>query len=391
MRKYLGVILVIFAVSIPSAFVFAEAPKPEQGKAHAIIDVFCKPPDLPWRFPDEKEGDVSHTVDITFWNVGEAGGNGYGAANINIKSNVEKTSCVHGIGFADKFFGGPNGKFQGSNLVTMRMINGNYIEFTYQGATHQIPVTNPEIFSKYSWEEQKETKNESSKDITDLPDVEYEQGVDSGARFSSIIGEVEMYPDGKPDDRSFAKMSTKIEPGMHIYTGDESNVIITFADMSTYKLPPNSEIVINNLKSKSQLGLVAGKIWGNIKKIANNETIEVETSNASLGIKGTTFIVEVESGNTILKMIEGVIALKSKKDGKVADVSAKESMTVSKDGLGEKSTYDPKTEEDYWEKIGKSGDKNKFGTIIYAGTGGALLLIFYILLRSKKQRSKGKQ
>lgn len=217
--------------------------------------------------------------------------------------------------------------------------------------------------------------------ITDVPDIEYQPGVDTGARFASIQGEVEMYPDGNPDDRRFAKMNVKIEPGMHIFTGEDSNVIITFADMSTYKLPPNSEIVIQSFKSKSQLQLLGGKLWSNFKKIINNETIEVHTSQAVLGIKGTTFIVEEQKGLTTLKVIEGTVSLRSKVSGKSEDVKAGEKLAADKKGLGEKVIFDPVEEEKNWKK--PKSNTYLFGAIALVVLAVLALITYFYSRRSK--------
>lgn len=225
-------------------------------------------------------------------------------------------------------------------------------------------------------------EKKSDDDISDLPDVEYQQGVDTGARFASIQGEVEMYPDGNPDDRRFAKMDVKIEPGIHIFTGEDSNVIITFADMSTYKLPPNSEIVIQSFKSKSQLQLLGGKLWSNFKKIINNETIEVHTSQAVLGIKGTTFIVEEQKGLTTLKVIEGTVSFQSKASGKSEDVKAGEKLVADKKGLGEKVIFDPVEEEKIWQRTEKNNRGNN-KMFVYLSTGAVVGVIILGIIFNK--------
>ncbi|MBI4974054.1 FecR domain-containing protein [Candidatus Roizmanbacteria bacterium] len=222
---------------------------------------------------------------------------------------------------------------------------------------------------------------DKTEQIYDVPDIEYQPGVDTGARFASIQGEVEMYPDGNPDDRRFAKMGVKIEPGMHIFTGEDSNVIITFADMSTYKLPPNSEIVIKNFKSKSQLMLIGGKIWSNFKKIANGETIEVQTSQAVLGIKGTTFVVEERKGTSTLKVINGSILFTSRTSGRSEMIQKGETMMADKKGLGKKGVFDPVEEEKKWTKPAKT---DYSPAVIVVVLLGALVIALYIYKKIKK-------
>lgn len=237
-----------------------------------------------------------------------------------------------------------------------------------------------------------EVKGKNDTDISDLPDVEYQPGVDTGARFASIQGEVEMYPDGDPDNRSFAKMDVKIEPGMHIFTGEDSNVILTFADMSTFKLPPNSEIVILSIKPKSQLSLIAGKIWGNIKKIANNETIEYETSQAVLGIKGTIFVLEATKDQSTVKVIEGTVSFKSKTSGKTEMVNSGETLIADGKGLGQKNVFKVEEENVRWDKL-TGTEKKALGLNNYKyfaiGSAGLLALSVFVVWTFKRRKRLG--
>lgn len=230
----------------------------------------------------------------------------------------------------------------------------------------------------------------TKEDLTDLPDVVYQPGVDTGARFYSVQGEVQLYPDGDPDNRSFARTNMVIEPGVHIFTGEESSVVITFADMSTYRIPPNSEIVIRNFDSKSQVELLTGKIWENIKKIAANETIEVPTSQAVLGIKGTTFSIEERTRETIVKLLEGSILVTAKASGKSELISAGDAMTIDSRGTLSKTRFDIAQEQAYWDNVGEpSRGSSSMPTLIYV-IGAivlAIIIVAVIVLVVRKRKT----
>lgn len=238
-----------------------------------------------------------------------------------------------------------------------------------------------------------DTSNENAEgkqDFSDLPDVEYQPDKDSGARFTSIQGEVKSYPDGNPEDISFPKFGIKIAPGTHIFTGEESSVTLTFADLSTYKVPPNSEIVIRSGDSRSPLSLTAGKIWGNIKKLASGESIEIRTNQTVTGIKGTTFVLEESNGKTILKVIEGIVSFTSQKTGGTQEVKTGESLSADVNGLGQKTTFDVSAENADWKSLesnfGKtSADSKKY--LYYLGVP-ILLVVVAIAFVIKRRKSK---
>ncbi|OGK22023.1 hypothetical protein A3C23_02980 [Candidatus Roizmanbacteria bacterium RIFCSPHIGHO2_02_FULL_37_13b] len=237
-----------------------------------------------------------------------------------------------------------------------------------------------------------DTNNENAEgkqDFSDLPDVEYQPDKDSGARFTSIQGEVKSYPDGNPEDISFPKFGIKIAPGTHIFTGEESSVTLTFADLSTYKVPPNSEIVIRSGDPKGPLSLTAGKIWGNIKKIASGESIEIRTNQAVTGIKGTTFVLEENNGKTVLKVIEGVVSFISQKTGGTQEVKTGESLSADVNGLGQKNTFDVAAEQASWDVLEKEARKSapKLNNLVYVGLAVLVVIIIGTVLKFRKKKA----
>jgi len=70
----------------------------------------------------------------------------------------------------------------------------------------------------------------------------------------------------------------------HVKTDEDSTAIIAFADLSTFLLKPESEIVVSNPPHHdSKIGLVLGNIWTNVKKMAKDGTMEVDMSQAVAG------------------------------------------------------------------------------------------------------------
>lgn len=173
---------------------------------------------------------------------------------------------------------------------------------------------------------------------------------DSGARVSDLHGQVEWRPHDDEEAWSVLHFDTVIPVDAHIKTAEKSQVIISFADMSTFTLEPESEIVISSpAAADSQIKLLWGNLWVNLKKMAKDGSMEIEMSQAVAGIKGTTLVLEETGDQSTLKVIEGRVEYTSRANGDVQYVEAGEMVVATASGLSEKTTFDPKAEEAKWQ------------------------------------------
>ena len=183
------------------------------------------------------------------------------------------------------------------------------------------------------------------------------QGVlreDSGARISHFAGEVEYWC--PPDtERLYLRLESVLYVGCHIATAPDSYVVVSFADLSTYKMGENSEIELTSgPKQSSLLELFAGKLWVNIKRVARGETLEVYTHETVTGVKGTIFVLEEAGDTSTVKVIKGRVSFKSKATGKTKKVRKGEMATADGDGLGKVTKFDVKAEKAAWKQPSSS-------------------------------------
>jgi len=188
--------------------------------------------------------------------------------------------------------------------------------FTNAGSVAQPPVQTP---------------------ITQSPSVPIStESSHSGAHFSSVSGQVKVWHDGKESEWRTAKIDTVLLNGDHIVTDEDAFVVISFADMSTYTLKPESHIVLLPPTGKeSKLALVAGNIWVNFKQMIKDGAMEVDMAQAFGTIKGTTFELW-ETGarqSSIIKVTEGVVSFRNKTTGETVDVSAGQTVTATPTGF----------------------------------------------------------
>lgn len=162
---------------------------------------------------------------------------------------------------------------------------------------------------------------------------------DTGHRFSSLSGEVEVLHNGV---WRFAKLNTILYHGDAIKTGDESSAIIGFADLSTYLVKQNSEIVVLKPPEKdSKIKLVVGNIMRNIRKMLKDGTMEVEMSQAVAGARGTVYTLgsDPKTGDTAA-VLEGTIELRAKATGETRLLNAGQRVRITSRGFSAIETFD---------------------------------------------------
>ncbi len=153
---------------------------------------------------------------------------------------------------------------------------------------------------------------------------------DSGARFSDLSGQVEVLipkgymADGEPDwDEeawTIAKLDMTLPEGTRIKTSDRSTVILSFADMTTFSMKPETEIYLSKPQAKpGQFKLLGGQLWINFKRMIKDGSMEIEMGQAVTGIKGTTLVLEDDGTSSTVKVIEGTVEFTSKATGESRD------------------------------------------------------------------------
>ena len=120
--------------------------------------------------------------------------------------------------------------------------------------------------------------------------------------------------------------------GYGVDTQAESYAWIDLDKVKLAKLDQNSEIAIEKEGKSLEIEVKAGSLFFNvIEPLAEDETMEIRTSNMMVGIRGTCGWVEVlDSGHMALSLLEGKVECTA--GGNTATVSAGERAEMSPDG-----------------------------------------------------------
>ena len=134
-----------------------------------------------------------------------------------------------------------------------------------------------------------------------------EDRVDSKIRFNDLYGEVSIRPDSEDDDAyEYAELDTIIYEDDRIRTKEDSGAILGLEDMSTYVIKPESTLIIHTEEGNvSKIEMLAGTMWGNIKKMSEGKSLEVEMNQCVCSINGTTFSAKT-AGLTKLKTVKKI-------------------------------------------------------------------------------------
>jgi hypothetical protein len=112
------------------------------------------------------------------------------------------------------------------------------------------------------------------------------------------------------------KNGNKLKRGQEIRVGANSKMEIRFPDGTVMRLAEKSRLVLDEVhydrkteNKNVKVNLAVGKLWANVKKLViPDSTVEVRTSNAVAGVRGTVYRVNVEEDKSALvKVYDGSV------------------------------------------------------------------------------------
>jgi hypothetical protein len=190
-----------------------------------------------------------------------------------------------------------------------------------------------------------------------------------GARFAGLSGQVEVRPESDEDAWDFAKMGMVLNVEDHIKTGPRSSAILSFKDLSTFVMKPETEIILSTPPEKeSKIQLVAGNIWVNVKKMAKDGTMEVTMNQAVAGIKGTNITCQTDENEDRIQVLRGLAEVLIRETQETILVNEGEELVVKRGGQSDKLEIDVVKAQELWkeevEKLGDSIDVDEIPDVI---------------------------
>lgn len=215
---------------------------------------------------------------------------------------------------------------------------------------------------------------------------------------TAIQGTARVYAAGSTSGRSLKKGDV-VKKDQEIKVAAKSRIELRFPDGTVMRLSEGSHLKMNQVAYNKQtdeknvkVNLSVGKLWARVKKLTTpDSSVEVRTSNAVAGVRGTVYRVNVEEDKSALvKVYDGsvYVANPPKDTSQSADkailphqvagphavpppmhevsmeewtviVKAMQQISISPQGVATKpQDFDPKTDADDWVKWNQDRDKN---------------------------------
>ncbi len=194
------------------------------------------------------------------------------------------------------------------------------------------------------------------------------------------------------------KTGDRLKKDQDVKVAEKSRIEIRFPDGTVMRFAAKTLVKMNELafnkktdSKKVKVDLSVGKVWANVKKLTTSDsTVEVKTSNAVAGVRGTVYRVNVEEDKSALvKVYDGsvYVANPPRDTSKTIDkatephqvtgphevpppyhevsmeewteiVKAMQQITISPQGVPSKpQDFDPKEDADDWVKWNQERDR----------------------------------
>ncbi len=217
------------------------------------------------------------------------------------------------------------------------------------------------------------------------------------ATVTVIQGTARVYSKKAPEGR-ILKKGDALHKEHEIRVAEKSRMEVRFADGSVMRFSGKSRIKMGELAfnkqdnaKKVKVDLTVGKLWANVKKLGTSDSsVEVRTSNAVAGVRGTVYQVNVEDDQSALvKVYDGSVAVASpprdasksaektaaphevpgphavpppyhevSREEWTAIVKAMQQITISSQGIPSKpQDFDPKADTDDWVQWNQQRDR----------------------------------
>lgn len=211
-----------------------------------------------------------------------------------------------------------------------------------------------------------------------------------------IQGTARVYSKGVAKGR-LLKQGDVLTKDQEVKVAKKSRMELRFPDGTIMRLAEKSHLKLNQLSYNKQtegknvkVDLSIGKLWAKVKKLTTpDSSVEVRTSNAVAGVRGTVYRVNVEDDKSaMVKVYDGSVYVANpprdtSQTAKVTSphevsgphavsppyhevsmeewttiVKAMQQITISPQGVPSKpEDFDPKTDSDDWVKWNQERDK----------------------------------
>ena len=168
---------------------------------------------------------------------------------------------------------------------------------------------------------------------------------DCGVRFRDITGDVSVRACDDDDDQwESAEFDTILHYRDYIKTEVDSEAILGLADKTSFVIKEKSILIMPEYEGDvSNIKMIAGVIWVNMKKMVNGGELRLDGTQAVAGIRGTIVAMEETGAETRFWLFSGKVQVTSRATGKQAMLEPGQMSVTRKDGKVTVKKFDIKS------------------------------------------------
>jgi ferric-dicitrate binding protein FerR (iron transport regulator) len=128
-------------------------------------------------------------------------------------------------------------------------------------------------------------------------------------RVEDFSGKVDKLRRGEVRPQPLRAEIAGLSVGDIIRTRSDGRAKVSFIDGNKAELGPFTRLDVIDYQKTRSVSLTRGRVLFEVVKLAPGEGFEVKTPTAILGVKGTTFLVDVSPVATVVSVISGAVQI----------------------------------------------------------------------------------
>ncbi len=128
-------------------------------------------------------------------------------------------------------------------------------------------------------------------------------------RVDSFSGKVDKLQRGQVRPQPLTQENIGLSIGDILRTKSNGIAKVSFIDGNNVELGPLTRLDIIDYQTNKSINITRGRVLFEITKLKPGEGLEIRTPTAILGVKGTTFLVDVNPTATLVFVLSGTVQI----------------------------------------------------------------------------------
>ena len=128
-------------------------------------------------------------------------------------------------------------------------------------------------------------------------------------KVDSFSGKVDKLQRGQVKPQPLTQENIGLSVGDILRTKSDGTVKVSFIDGNNVEPGPLTRLDVIDYETKKTINIIRGRVLFEVTKLKPGEGLEIRTPTAILGVKGTTFLVDVSPTATLVFVLSGTVQI----------------------------------------------------------------------------------